>query len=522
MPKISLMTPELISAVIRPSILDITRQVMQITKIDEKSKILYVGELGVNYQRGSTISDINNERDRTGLSFSNQVTVEIENDYNEANVNSTAVRQPEHIPVFNDPNLGIVIKPIYSKNDFTITFKYRSESETAGLKWRDSIRMHISMMRDVNLHTVKYHFLIPPEYVYILKELHRLRENIAGYNETFDEYLANNSTTKFTSISNQSGTKVGLGIADTQMRIIGLFDFQIAPQKGEREDRNGSAWTTTFTYKVSLDIPIASNMEYPIMIHNQLLEFPFIDYKDSYNLDEHDKSWTQSLGYLSNFEITNEVDRALKRSTIVRVPSFDAFVPTSEVYSSEAVLTALCNVDINTPKLLLNLKELGDVVIDEDIIELFKEEYPYLTKPYKSIFHLSLYKWSALSKDNSISVTRDLDVVCSEDLSLRVNHRAVLSVIRDITLLDKAALLRLKKYRKAGRKALLTIGVSTGQLKLVEQKCNLLSLVPELANTGDSIAELRNSYIQFNTVQTGFIISSNNKTLLDSHIPDQR
>ena len=522
MPKISLMTPELNSAVIRPAILDITKQIQELTGIPKDSRILYVGEIGASYQKGSTLSDSPNERDRTGLSFGNQVSIEIDNDYNEANVNSTAVRQPEHIPVFNDDKLGILIKPVYSKNDFTITFKYRSESETAGLRWRDSIRMHISMMRDINLHTVKYHFMIPPEYIYILKELHRLRENVAGYNEDFDTYLAAHATTKFTAISNQSGSHVRLAIADTQMRIEGLFDFQIAPAKGERDDRNGSAWTTSFTYKVSFDVPIASNMEYPIMIHNQLLEYPYLDYEESYDLDKHNKSWTQSLGYLSGFEATNELDKVIKRSTVVRVPHFDAFVPTSSVFASQPVLSALCNVDTATPRLLLNLKELGDVGIDTDVLEMFSEEYPYLTKPYKSIFHLSLFKWSALSSDKHISVDSALNVICSEDLSLRDNHRVVLSMITDISLLDKPALLRLKKYRKAGRKALLAIGVSRGQLKLLEQKCNLLSLVPELPDTGNSIAELRNSYIQFNTVQSSFVISSNDKDRLKSHIPDHR
>lgn len=273
MPKVSIMTPELNSAVIRPSILDIVRQVQSITGIPKDSRILFIGDNEASYQRGSTMSAAQNERDRTSFSYNNQLSIDIESTFNEGNVFSTAVRQVEHIPIFNDPSLGIIVKPIYSKNDFVINFKYRSASHTEGLKWRDSIRTHISMMRDVNLHDITYHYLIPAEYIHILKEIHRRRELVDGYGDDLDTYLAAHASTKITAISNQTGTKVGLAVQETQMRILGLYDFQIAPEKPEK-DGEASAWVTSFAYKVSFDVPIAVNMEYPIMIHNQLLEYP--------------------------------------------------------------------------------------------------------------------------------------------------------------------------------------------------------------------------------------------------------
>lgn len=516
------MTPELNSAVIRPAILDIVRQVQEITKISKDSRILFTGDIEVGIQRGSDMSAASNERDRTGLSYGDQIQIEIDSTYNEGNVSSTAVRQAEHLPIFSDDNLGILIKPIYSKNDYVINFKFRSQSSTEGKRWRDSIRTHMSMMRDVNLHDINYHYLIPGEYIYILKELHRLRELEAPYGDDFDSYLVAHSSTKLTTISNQTGTQVGIGVREVQMRILGLFDFEIAPEKGELENNTGSAWTTSFSYKVSFDVPIAVNMQYPIMVHNQLLEYPYVQKEGSYDLDNHSKSWTQSLGDLSHFEITTELDSITKRKSIVYIPSFDEFVPSSQPFATQAVLSALCSVDVDDKTILLNLNDLADYALDEDVMEMMKEEYPYLTLPYKSIFHLSLYKWSALSTDRSIFVDTDLNIRSREDLSLRVNHRVVLSMVTDLTMLDRAALLRMKKYRKAGRKALLAIGVSTGHLKLIEQKCNLLSLVPELPDTGGSIAEQRQGYVQFNTVQNGFIITSNDKVRLQNHVPDQR
>lgn len=519
MPNVSLMTPELNSAVIRPAILDIVRQLQDITGISKDSRILFTGDIEAGSQRGSTMSAAQNERDRTSFSFGNQIQIEIDSTYNEGNISSTAVRQAEHLPIFNDDNLGILIKPIYSKNDFVVNFKFRSESITSGKRWRDSIRTHISMMRDINLHDIKYHYLIPAEYIYILKELHRLRENEAAYNEDFDTYLAAYSSTKLTSLSNQSGSQTGIGVKETQMRIVGMYDFEIAPEKGEIEDRGGSAWTTSFSYKISFDVPVAVNMQYPIMIHNQLLEYPYIQEEGSYNLDNHDKSWTESLGYLSRFEITEELNKIRKSDAIVRLPAFDEFVPTSQPYGTKPVLSALCSVDKDDLKLLLNLRDLDTHSLDSDILEMLTDEYPYLTLPYKSVFHLSLYKWSALSTDKRLIVDNNLNVKATDDLSLRVNHRVVLSMVSDLSMLDKPALLRMKKFRKAGRKILLALGVSTGDLKLLAHKVNLLSLVPELPDTGDSLHSIQQKYIQFNTVNTSYVISSNNEQRLRDHVP---
>lgn len=518
MPKVSIMTPELNSAVIRPSILDIVRQVQDITKIPKDSRILFMGDMEASYQRGSTMSQAKNERDRTSFAYGNQVTIDIESNYNEGNIFSTAVRQVEHIPIFNDPLLGIIIKPIYSKNDFVINFKFRSASHTDGLRWRDSIRTHVSMMRDVNLHDITYHYLIPNEYIHILKELHRCREAVAGYDEDLDTYLAAHSSTKITAISNQTGTKVGLAVQETQMRILGLYDFQIAPEKPEK-DGEASAWVTSFAYKVSFDVPIAVNMQYPIMVHNQLLEYPYVQEEEAYDLDKHNKSYSISQSCLAHFEVTTELDKVREREQVIKLPSFDEFVPSSQPHAMIPIFSALCSVDENDRKTLLNLNELDTYQIDPDVIELIREEYSYLTLPYKSIFHISLYKWSALSTDKSVYVDNELNVKAREDLSLRVNHRVVISMVTDVSMLNKPALMRLKKFRKAGRKALLAINVSTGDLKLIAQKVNLLSLVPELADTGDSLQSLQRSYIQFNTVNASYVITSSNHKLLEEHVP---
>ena len=147
------------------------------------------------------------------------------------------------------------------------------------------------------------------------------------------------------------------------------------------------------------------------------------------------------------------------------------------------------------------------------------EEYPYLTIPYKSIFHLSLYRWSALISDRAISVDNALNLKSKEALSLRENHRVVLSMVTNLTLLDKAALQRLKDFRKAGRKALLAIGATRDDLHAVASKVNLTSLVPELPPASHSIRSIHNTSVQLNTVQISHIVSTGKLDLLKNYQP---
>lgn len=507
MPNITQMTPNVQSAVIRPSILSIIRQLQDITGIPQNTRIIYPGGLEVSHQKGSTLTDVKtDEKDRTTLNHDNQLLIEVEESFNENNFGTTAVAQPENIFLFNDYNLGVVISPVYSRNDFKITVRYKSQSDNEIKNYRNSIRTRLSMMRDTNLHSIDYHYGLPAEFLLLLKEIHTLREKIAPYGESIETYLAAYSTTKMTAVTNQGGTFSQLAVAETQNRFIGLFDFNIAPDKPERVN-DTSTREIVFTYNVSFDVPIAMNMRYPVMIHNQLLDDKFIEFVDQPKYDSERTAKPMSLDALSYFETTSELDRAVSNTSFINVPQVDTFIPTNIQHDTLPFMSFLCEVDPADRTLLLNLRELGDYEIDSDFLELLQETHGKLTLPYQSFFQIHLYKWSALSADTHIYVDDQLNVRSREPLDLRVNHRVVFSFVRNLSKLSKEVLLKLRRYSKAGRKYLLSIKVTKGDLALVAQKVNLMHLVPEAPNTGPTLSSLQPNYIQFNTVMTGYVVA---------------
>ena len=521
MPNISIMTPELNASVIRPAVHDIINQLKEITNIPKDTKILFTDYLEASYQRGSTMTQQNaNNLDRTGFGFGDQLAIDVDVIYNEGNISSTAISKAEQIPIFNDDKLGIILKPIYSKTDITVNIRYRSSSPTEGKKWRDGIRMHISNMRDMNLHTVSYHFGVPNQLINILKEIHKLRENVDGYGEDLETYLSAHSTTRFTTVANQSGTQKELAIAEKQMQVVGLFDFEISPEKGEIDDA-GSAWVTSFSYKFSFDVPIATNMRYPIMIHNQVMDSPYINYGEgAYNIDKVDKARSMSSDAFSHFDASTMVERYNDSTKIINIPEYDEFHYTNVLKGTIPLLSVLCSVDETTPKLLLNLKELGDYGIDTDILEFLQEEYFYITKPYKSILFVNLYKFSGQVPDREIMVDSQLNVLSRDrDLSLRINHHVMLSIMKDLTFLDREALSRLKRHKKAAIKLLTALNVNRGVLNSIAHHVNFNSFFPNLDNTGMSLERSQLQYIQMNTVNTSMVLSykSVNKETLNSY-----
>jgi hypothetical protein len=445
MPNISIVVPEVQQSVLRPIVLDIVRQLEKITKISKDSVILFPGELNRTYQPGSAIKESNT--DRTQFLDNDIVQIEIEEDFHKDSVLTTAVTRHEQLPVFCDDKIGIFIKPVYVTTEISINFKFRSKSKTSIQRWRDDIRMRTSMSRDINLHQVTYSYLLPGEFINILKEIHRLREAIAPYGEDFGNYLVNNSSTRLTELSNLSGGTRELGIAETQMRIVGYFDFEGFPEKPEHDEDNDT-WVGTFAYKLNYEKPIACNMQYPVMIHNQILSNQFRpEVKDTYDLDNHLQSYSLSINAFNYFEAQNQIDKYVNTKANIVIPDFDEFIPEDTIRGSASVFSALCQLTLQDKKTLINLKELGTIALDKSIIDFIeKSEYPYIGKLYQSILQVTIYRSMSCASQELVQVKPNLDICSVTDLDIRVNNRIRFSVITDLTLLNQDALNRLKKF----------------------------------------------------------------------------
>ncbi len=528
MPRIILTVPETIQSVMRPIVLDIARQVFEVTGIDEKTPIFFPGETEKTFQPGSSIANPGN--DVVNFPFYERVSIDVVEEYEADRLMSTAIYRPENKFLFRDDSLETYIKPAYSSQLTTINFKYRSRDKTRAMKWRDDIRARVAIMRELYMHQITYHYLIPPQYLVILNEIHRMREKVAGYGDDYEKYFREHITPHASLLSNMSGSKEAWGISETQARIVGRFDFEGTPEEGAKEDE-GSTWTITFGYKFTYDKPIACVMSYPLMIHNQLMSIKYRPSKPAYELDQNKISYSYSAKLLHHFE-KGKTHLGIPEG--FAIPVFDEFIPSEVLPDTMRIFTTLVSIDVNDPNYLFSMLDLGIIKLDPAIIEFMKGEAPFMTTPYNSIFTLSLYERYSLLDANKLTIDVGLDVYSNMVLNFRNYYHVRLGLVTDLNMLSPAAMERLRRGGEALMLILETLDPGMkkrGQLpKYIGEVQGSTALANKLVsradmktvtfiintNTGSSIQKTtyvglgsmtdQNKIVQFNTVESLSII----------------
>lgn len=441
MPAIVITLANTHETVTRPVVLDVMQHLFKITGIDSQTELSFPDELAKSKQAGSSINT-----ESPAIKFTNKpkISIDIEENYEQEKILSTAIAYPENKIIFADNSLRVFIKPIYSATDMTINIRYRAMDRQAAMRWRDNIRKYVSMAREVQLHHLDYSYLIPKESLVLLKELHRLREAVDGYNQTFEQWFTQCITTKVTTLTNLSGEQTELAIAETQMRVQGYFDFEGAPEKGEKTD-DGNTWTISVAYKFKFDKPIGCVVRYPIIVHNQLLDEEFIPTPVD-TIDRHIAS--HGLTESNFFQMYGGAYRLPKKNGY-SIPDYDDFSPTGYLPSTMRVFTALTLKDDDYPSHLFSMLELGDLELKPEIIAFMRGEYQYMNKPYHSVFNVSMYCMSVLLQNNDVYVDADLDVHANFNRNKRNYHHVNLSVVSDLSLLTPQAKDRLKQHGHA-------------------------------------------------------------------------
>lgn len=514
MPRILLTVPETYESVTRPVVYDITRKIFEETGLPLDTLIHYPSDLTVGQQLGSSINK--EGKDVTKFNYTTQVAVEVDENYEQDRLHSTAVQRAENLLIFNDEKLGVEIKPIYASAELVINFKFRAIDKVLATRWRDDIRNRVSAERAERVHDIKYHYLIPEEMIHTLKEVHKMREVVEPYGDDWLTYFGDHRTTRTTEITTLKGTEARWAIAETQMRIMGWFEFEGIPEQGGKDDE-ASTWTIGFSYKLRYDKPIACAMLYPMMIHNQLVSDTYRPRASElpYKVEQHQRSYALSALYLGYFEANNN-PLYTRVNPGISIPEFDDFVPQTVMNDTMRVFTALVSLDDSDPQLLMNLNELGKFQFEPGLLHCLKNESPWMTKPYQSIFMLSIYCGNQLMDPKYIRVDSNLNVYSTVKLSKRLYYHLRFSVVKRLSLLPPVTKERL---RRCGACLIKVINAIDPTLADQNKLPPLIggSTIPkkDLDNVSDEldvdiISKGNMQEYQFNTVMSFFIESYKN------------
>lgn len=450
MPKALIMLPDIEQTVCRPSIYQVVKQVFEITHIPVDTEILYAGKRGTVQVTNSEMGSDNRE---SRFSTSNSVFVTVNENYNTDAVQEIQPMAYDHKPVFADPTTSVIITPIYTTSDVEIEITYRHSSETELRKWLAEMLIKTGQGRDIHLHEIHYTFPIPYEFLIILEDIHKLREQVEPYGESFTEYFEKWRTRRIEILSNQAGEKRHLVIKETQIQIIGRFDFTVMPEKPEFLKDIG-LWEGKIVYKYSYQRPDAMFIHYPMTVHNQFLPEKYLTGPE--NIIDYQRSTatnSKSYEFLQFFSDDRYAEMIRPEDRYIRIPIDDDYELGEPRRFTATILRCLCFLDDDRQN-LIDLKNLGDWAIDEDILDYLKGEHRYLHKPFMSIFNVALYKNGHLQDHTKIEVTEDLIVRATEKLSKRDRYHVRLSAMPEIDKPLYQALIRLRAHPKAFFKVL--------------------------------------------------------------------
>lgn len=382
-----------------------------------------------------------------------RILASITEDYNEDELTSTATHQQNASPIFMDPDIGVSVYPIYVKSDISIEFSFVSPSKTEATRIRDDIRIRLSQTRNINIHEIEYAILIPEVVEDFISDVYDLKSRLDP--QPLSEYFSSHSTNRIypiTDMSNPENTK--LAVQEKQVRIVGLFDFSSMPEKLDVDNENNT-YKISFTYKLSMDVPRAMVLRYPVMICNRPLPakyLSFIEDSKRKSQEEYKKNlgYTQSLYALSHFEAHRQLENRVDIKLPINIPLFDDFHVRQKRPGYAIVASFLTQVDETNKKSLFNLKEIDPFYIPDQILSFIKtHDRTHIVLPYSSVLFLGLHQEGTHFDNDVLTVDENLNVSSRVPLSLYAPVRVTLSVCMDYSLLRDTVRKRLRNHPDA-------------------------------------------------------------------------
>lgn len=446
MPIITLPIPEDYETITRPLSVQIAKYILKDYAAPKGCRIVYPGDATKIAQPKSTIDDT---RDKDNNYYPNDATlhIQINEEVLEDRVLATAVNNhpQENMCIFFDKKLGIYVKPVYTPVETTISFRLRMADRTKANAWRNNLKTRRSMNRAEVVHRVGYHYGLPKEFILMLVQMYKMREAVAPLNETMVNWFTRCFDARKTVATNMAGNlDTGIiVIPENQIGILGWYDFTYMPEKNEKENDAG-AFAGGFDYKFQYDKVTDCVLQYPIMIHNQVLPKTMRDDKNVDNLDELSR-FSQHSKHLFDF-MTSQDPKWLSGIEGIAIPFFDEWLPSSTPRGVSTLFTTLMEINPLDRREMFAITDIEEIEFHPDIIPFLKGEWPYIAHIGRSIFYLNLYEGDTSTGMDKITMNENLLLRSVDELNLREINRLHFGIITDLSMLDADALDRLRAF----------------------------------------------------------------------------
>jgi len=441
MPKVTRQLPEGYEAISRPVAVDMIKAIVRHLGLEGRTQIQFNGDTVTAPQPGSRLEDQNNNASAPRFDSHQKVEAMLSEDFMDREVLATAITQKNNPVVFLDRPLAVSMKPVYHMVEGTLSFTARFPDQVSAEQWKKRMLRHISQGRNEMYHEVHYQYPIPKEFIAILHEIHRLRENNAGYGEDLGTWLRACFNPRITTLTTMAGTEPLLAFDEVQQAVIGWFDWELPP-KEDKSSEPGATWTAQFDYKYQYEQITGMVLDYPIIVHNQFLDECWRGRNTPYELD-------RRPAYMSMAKHFYQAMRGFKGGYVetmegIVYPDFDEWRPLRVPSNTLRVMSLMIQVDPTDPSLVLNLNDLKHWHINPVVLDYMLANRQWLTKHHFTPLLVAMYIDNEPMEERLITVDENGDVRTTTPMNERHQYHFVLHALIDLTQLssDRADALR--------------------------------------------------------------------------------
>lgn len=433
MPEISYPIPDIYQMITRPVIVSVVKQIMQGTGISKESFIEYKGEHEQVPVWRTFIDKKNTQTNNDSkMIFMEKVQVEVDENPLEEFILSTPYHYPDNKRVWHDEALGITLSPFYHRAEYTINFAYRTPDKGTATTWRNNMRRRFKLkFTDMSM-TAEYQIVIPKLIIVLMKELYDMRQRVEPYNDTWSDYFKSHRLQKLLKLVDQSGKNPEIGFDETQLDILGNFDFTDPPREERQED--GSCYVVNFSYKFRFDHPMGFTFKYPLVIHNQIVPAKWRPDKP-HRYDPHALLGNSSQS-MSRYDVIVQQECMRKEGEIGGhlVPWFDDWSPKVGYHNTSPLLQLLIRVDDTDPTLVVDLMD-PKLKISENTLNHMRKHYDKLHQHSRNGIFIGLYINDDRLDQRGYYVTEDLKIKTRVPMYKRNVHHLVIFVLNDLLAL---------------------------------------------------------------------------------------
>lgn len=236
-------------------------------------EVRYKGDAEALSVPGSTLGADTNHFVR--LSTDERLEVEYDEEYDENAVRTTPIHRIESPFIFLDPTTGTMVCPVRQDMKSTITLKIHAADkqrlEILLRKYKTLISRDVDQMS----HKLSYSYDVPPSILACLIDVYSLRENVAGYMDSFDDWFSKNFVPNKVTAYTIDGKNPVCKIAESSVRAVTWFeDGDTVPKKDKEDDAGG--WYAEIRLGFYWQRVESMTIYYPIMIHNQIMPAQYL------------------------------------------------------------------------------------------------------------------------------------------------------------------------------------------------------------------------------------------------------